>query len=378
MSRATFSTTFYCRSSKVNKQGLAPLELSIIVNGERLFLNLPSKLNPLEFNRKRKPAYIEDLLNTYRVKINEVCTDLMSDGMPITSATLREYLKTGGTRSKTLENLFEEYLGLLDKRVGKSMTKCVYSKYVLVRDFVFEVLSPSKELCTLTNADMVRLYDVLKEKYLVSTAGGYMTKIKTIITYAIDNGYMKTNPLNGIKINKGTSTITYLTKEDLNTLKGLDLEDYPRLERVRDLMLFQASVGLAYVDLLQFDLSKVEEVNGVHIYQNKRQKTGVEFCAVILQDGLDILKKYDNTLPMLSNQKYNQYLKEIGKLGKIKTLLTTHLLRRTYATLLLNSGVNISAVSKMLGHSQISITQKAYAKTTSDLVIAEMKNKVVV
>lgn len=62
----------------------------------------------------------------------------------------------------------------------------------------------------------------------------------------------------------------------------------------------------------------------------------------------------------------------IPRLGKIKTPLTTHLLRRTYATLLLNSGVNISAVSKMLGHSQISITQKAYAKTTSDFVVNEI------
>lgn len=354
------------------------MELSIIVNGDRLFLNLPSKLNPTEFNRKRRPAYLEDLLNTYRIKINEVCTELMNEGMPITASTLREYLKSGGKKSKTLQSLFEEYLDMLGNRVGKSMTKCVFSKYLLVRDFCYKTLSPSKELCTLTNADMVRLYDALKEKYLTSTAGGYMTKIKTVITYAIDNGYMKTNPLNGIKICKGTSTITYLTKEELSTLKRLDLEDYPRLERVRDLMLFQASVGLAYVDLIHIDLSKIEEVNGIHIYQNKRQKTGVEFCAVVLQDGLEILKKYDNQLPLLSNQKYNQYLKEIGRLGRIKTPLTTHLLRRTYATLLLNSGVNISAVSKMLGHSQISITQKAYAKTNSDFVITEMKNKVVV
>lgn len=237
----------------MNKNGLSPLELSIVINQERILLNLPSRLNPKHFNKKRKPSYIEDLLNAYRVKINEVCTMLMNDGLPITVHTLREYLKTGGIKTKTVQSLFEEYLSILQKRVGKNLTAKVYNKYELVKEFVYKTLSPSKELCTITNADVVKLYDALKCKYLTSTSAGYMTKIKTIITYAVDNGYMKINPLNGIKIDKGMPSVEYLTTEEINAIKALDLADYPRLQKVRDLALIQLSTGMAYVDLMKFN-----------------------------------------------------------------------------------------------------------------------------
>ena len=61
--RATFCISFYCRKSKMNKNGLSPLELSIVINQERILLNLPSRLNPKHFNKKSKPSYIEDIIN---------------------------------------------------------------------------------------------------------------------------------------------------------------------------------------------------------------------------------------------------------------------------------------------------------------------------
>lgn len=367
--RATFSISFYCRESKVNRQGLSPLELSININQERLFINLPSKLNPKEFNKKRKPAYMENLLNTYRVRINEVCTELMAEGLPITASTLREYLKTGGTKSKTIEALFEEYLSILKKRVGKTITQSVYSKYELVKNFVCATLSPNREVCTITNKDIVLLYDTLKERYLLSTAGGYMTKIKTIFRYALDNNIMKINPFNGIKIDKGTPTIEYLTGADIEAIKGLKLEDYPRLERVRDLALIQMATGLSYVDLMAFNPDNITHINGIPTYTSHRKKTNIEFTTTILPFGMDVI---DKGIPIISNQKYNQYLKEIQQLAKIKTNLTTHLLRKTFATLLLNSGVSLSVVAKTLGHATISTTQKHYIKTTDDFVAQEI------
>ena len=65
---------------------------------------------------------------------------------------------------------------------------------------------------------------------------------------------------------------------------------------------------------------------------------------------------------MLSNQKYNAYLKEIADLCGITKNLTTHLARHTFATTVtLNNDVPIESVSKMLGHSSLSMT-KIYAR----------------
>lgn len=371
--KSTFSTSYYCRDSKQNRQGLSPLELCININGKRLFVNLPSKFNPKEFNRKRRPQYIEDVLTQFRIKTNEVLSELMHNGLPITASTVREYMKTGGIKSKTLEDLCNDYLNVIKSRIGKSITPTVYKKYELVCNFLCSIFNKDKEVCSFNKENIVMAYEELKMKYLPSTSAGYMTKIKTIFTYAIDNGWLKTNPFSGIKIDKGESRVEFLTNEEINKIKQLDIVDYPRLEKVRDLMLFQASIGLAYIDLVLFDIEKIEVLNNTVVYANRRQKTNIEFTAVILPMGLQILKKYDGKLPLISNQKYNSYLKEIQKLAGIKTVITTHLLRKTYAHYMLNSGVRIETVARLLGHSNSLITQKIYCRKTTETIAKEIE-----
>lgn len=262
MPRTTFSITYYCRKSKKNKHGFSPLEMCININQERLFINLPSKLNPKEFNKRKKSVEVEELLAQYKVKASEIITQLLMENTPITATCIREYMRTGGTKSITIEALCKEYLDILKKRVGKTMTPQVYKKYVLVRDFMFEVLTPNKELCAIVNADMVKIYDILKERFMPSTSAGYMVKIKTFFSYAIDNGWMKINPFHGIKVDKGIPNVEFLSTEELTKIRNLDLSDYERLERVRDLMLFQASVGTAYCDLVSFDVGRIVEIDG--------------------------------------------------------------------------------------------------------------------
>ena len=371
--KTSFSVTFICRESKKTKQGVSPLELAININQQRLYINLPVKFNPKEFNKKRKPNEIEIILNQYRVKINEIIGELMQQNLPITAETLRNYLRTGGTRSKTMTDLCEEYLQHLQTRLGKTMTVQVYKKYELVRDFVVEMCG-TKELCTITNGDVIRMYDTLKSKYLPSTSAGYMVKIKSLFYYAVDNGYIKANPANNIKINKGAVRVEFLSGDDIIKIKNLDLTYIDRLDKVRDLLLFQASVGVAYCDLVNFDSSNIEVINDVPTYTSNRQKTGVEYTSVILPMGMAILKKYDGQLPLISNQKYNVYLKDIQRLAGVKTNITTHLLRKTYAHTLLNNGVNISVVAKCLGHTTTQITQRCYCKPSTSFVANEVGN----
>lgn len=369
--RTSFSITFMCRESKKTKQNLAALEMCMNINQKRVYINLPVKFNPKDFNKKRQPVEIQTIVNQYRVKINEIIGELMQQGKPVTADTLREYLRTGGTKTYTVSTLVDEYMEQLKTRLGTTLKKGVYEKYVLVAQFMKQEIG-NKELCTITNGDAIRLYDVLKAKYLPSTSAGYMVKIKAIFYYAIDNGMMKINPCNSIKINKGAVRVEYLTPEDINKIKGLNLADFDRLDRVRDLMLFQLSVGVAYCDLVTFDSSKIEIINNIPTYTSNRQKTGVEFTSVILPMGMHILKKYDGQLPVISNQKYNAYLKDIQKLANVKTNITTHLLRKSYAHTLLNNGVNISAVAKCLGHTTTQITQRCYCKPSTEFVVNEM------
>lgn len=83
---------------------------------------------------------------------------------------------------------------------------------------------------------------------------------------------------------------------------------------------------------------------------------------------LDILRKYDYKLPVLTNQKYNAYLKEIADLCGINKRLTTHLARHTAATLMLNAGISMDVVAKILGHSNTTMTAH-YAKMMDRTII---------
>ena len=100
----------------------------------------------------------------------------------------------------------------------------------------------------------------------------------------------------------------------------------------------------------------------------------------MLTPALEILKKYKGKLPMLSNVKYNEYIKEVVKAAGIDKPVTTHWARHTGATLLLNAGVPIEIVSKVCGHSSIKMTEKIYAKLLPKTVVAavnEIEDKLI-
>ena len=110
-----------------------------------------------------------------------------------------------------------------------------------------------------------------------------------------------------------------------------------------------------------------------------RQKTDTPVDVPLLKVPLAILKKYEGQLPkgellpVLSNQKLNSYLKEIGDLCGINKNITFHLARHTFATTTtLAKGVPIETVSKMLGHTNIETTQ-IYARITNDKIRKDMQ-----
>ena len=99
----------------------------------------------------------------------------------------------------------------------------------------------------------------------------------------------------------------------------------------------------------------------------ERIKTGVPYVSSILPPALHILEKYGMKIPKMNNADYNRHLKALGLMAGIKTRLHSHLARHTFATYMLRNGVKIESVSKMLGHTNITQTQR-YAKVLAQSV----------
>lgn len=372
--RTTFNIGFVCRQSKVTKAGKAPVEMSIIINGKRTYLTLPMKEDPKQFQKlvaSKKMNPMKEYLEQIYQKVVVAQTELVKNDIPVTAISLKDYIQNGCTNSYTIDDLFTEYLKILKKRVGVNLTAAVYRKYEIVRDLFYTSISNTKQVNEITNGVIANFYAELNRKYESTTSAAMMVKLKTIITYALDNGKLKINPFNSIKISKRTKEVEYLTLDEIQAIKSKSFNG--RLEKVRDLFLFQCFTGLAYADMAQ--LTKEDfQFNGEQIFIKKcRVKTGISYLTVLIDEAVEIIRRYNFELPVLSNQKYNSYLKEIADLCGITKPMHTHIGRHTFATYMLNKGVSIEVVAKMLGHSNIKQTQH-YSKLVDKTVFKAVQN----
>lgn len=375
MSFTTFNVSFYCRESKAGVKGYAPLELCIIINGERALITLPRKEKPKEFRasiQAKRNNDIKAYLDAVRHRLNAITTEMMEQGVILTASTLRECFAYGGVRHYTIKDLFDEYLAILKNRIGIDLTLRSYRKYELSRDKFYQVIDKGKPLSAITSAVIIEYMAILKKEYNVPTANGYGQRIKTVVKYGMSKGLIKVNPFINVHLRKGDNDIEFLTVEEINRIRDTDFLN-ASLNRVRDLFVFQASCGLSYCDMASLEPGDIQfNQEGQPFIHKRRAKTNVYYTSVILEDGLAVLRKYDFTLPLISNQKYNAALKFIKEMCGINKPLHTHIARHTYATRCINEGIRLEVVAKLLGHSTTRITQH-YAKLLEKNVVKEVQ-----
>jgi integrase len=178
-----------------------------------------------------------------------------------------------------------------------------------------------------------------------------------------------------------------LSKEDLQKIASVQFPT-ERSGQVRNIFLFCCYTGLAYADIKKLKRSEIAiGIDGERWIFTSRQKTDTPSKIPLLPPALEILEKYENDprcqnenllMPVLSNQKMNDYLKQIADLSGIDKVLTFHIAPHTFATTItLSNGVPIETVSKMLGHKSLRTTQQ-YAKILDLKVSHDMmvlKNK---
>lgn len=361
--RTTSAISFYCRESKKDRNGYAPLECSVTICGERRFLNLPMKFKPQDFNKKRPSQEIIETLDLWRGKINSYMIELMKVGRPITSEILRRAIQEGGVmiRPYTVGDLFDDYLNILRKRVDIDLKPTVYRKYELTALFALKYAHRDDEISKMTPYTIKTIEVALRARYDPSTTAGYLTRLKTFIRFGMDNGKLTVNPFQNIRIVKPVKPIRALEETEVQHLLTLSLE--PRLQRVLDLFLIQCGTGMAYSDLMDFEVNDMKKEGDWYYISKPRNKTGKTFTALVLPWAVPIIFHY-GVLPKITNQVYNRYLKEVD--GR----LTSHMGRRTYASTLANKNVSMEVVAAALGDNQ-QVTARYYAKILDKTVIRQ-------
>ena len=125
--------------------------------------------------------------------------------------------------------------------------------------------------------------------------------------------------------------------------------------------------------MMLYDFTQCRNAKDYAVFSGIRSKTGVLFTFVLTPKAKAILERYCYKLPKLPNQKYNTKLKLVADAAGIDKSITSHDGRRSCGYMLLNAGVPISVVSRILGHSSIRQTEQAYAKLLDSTIADEIK-----
>ena len=246
-------------------------------------------------------------------------------------------------------------------------------------NIVFNAVEASHCLDTfgdLTKANVIAFDAYLRRQKNKSdyTIHGYHKKVKKYTKILWQMEMIASDPYQYVKFPKGSNKERNpLDESELLSMRNLKCKGH--LDRARDLFIFMAYTGLAYCDMELFDFNTMTVERPDYTYiDGERLKTGSNFFTPILPPAMDVLKKYNYKLPVISNQKLNEYCHVLEALCQIHKPVTCHIGRHSFATLMLSYGFSLETVKKMLGHKDIKTTQ-IYAKISTKLVEDDVKKK---
>ena len=308
------------------KKGL--IQLEVYSEGRRVFVSTGIKVYADQWKDTRRvintplAVSLNKTLDAMMQKYVDWEASLYGNGGEFDFDKLQRFVKSGSEKSASFVDFVSKRMeerNDIRESTRKSQHKLISSlrEFGLIRYF-----------SDLTKENIVRYDEFLHGKgYRQQTVHSYHKFMKIYINAAIRLELMDKNPYEGIKIERGKSELRrYLTQEELLRIRNAVIANVS-ICKVRDLFLFQCYTGFAYADLAAFDFGNVVQRNGKFVVHDARKKTGENFYVVLMAPAVDILRKYDFKLPMMSNAQYNLRLKVLADYAGIDKVLTSHAAR---------------------------------------------------
>jgi integrase len=377
--------------------------------GKKEKFTYSTKLKVLENHWDGKKQRVKNVLEATNSQIinnflNELSTNVtnwrvkcIAESEIITPKTLKTFLDNATNKTEKPETLtfftfFKQFIDNAPSRINHQTNKIISERTVkkyrstLVHLEKYAATQKRKILdfedinIDFYNGFLSYLTTVKDMK--TNTIGKYISIVKVVLGEAERTGLTVPQAYKSryFKVLREDVGKTYLSENELKTLELLDLSDNERLDRVRDFFLIGAWTGLRFSDFTDITPERIiKGDNGqydIKLFQHKTEELVVIPCHSVV---LDILKKYDFKLPKaISNQKFNDYLKELCQLvgftqrielkstkgGKRQTdisekweRISSHTARRSFATnFYKRKDVKVKTIMAMTGHK----TEKAF------------------
>lgn len=388
---------FWLRKSKATKDGMAPIYVRITIEGKDENISLSRKAHPDFWDSKLKRVTDASAeAKATNLKIGRIENDLernftvlQSQHEDVTPLMLKNAflglpVKFNGSNHALLETskirtllaAFDDFIEDFQKMVTNgTRSNETLKHWRTTRTKVAEFINSEYGLADIDLVDIRKTFapDFYKfmtiettEPLAEVTAKMHVKKTKQIVESCVNNEILERNPLKAFKCGGGDKEVVPLEMAQVNALyeKEISIE---RLAEVRDAFIFQCFTGFAYQDIYGLTTENIIRVGakGERWLSKERGKTKVNETVPILPIVQELIAKYAThpyclekkcLIPINSNARYNAYLKELAVICGINRELNTHLARHTFADMMLNNGVPLEDVSKMLGHKNLRTT----------------------
>jgi len=362
-----------------------------IIKGKKRYLplqyHLDETINPAFWNSNKGevkqiskfPQYPEfnARLNNIRDTVLTILRKFKNDDINLSSDLLRKEFDSIFKKHKdqTVKNSAMELMSFIPHFIETS-TKTVGTKrnYKQVLKNLQDYEQQKNTKLTFDKIDIDFYNDFVlflqSKRFTPNTVGARIKVLKTFMNEAYERSLHKNTDYKKRAFGRPSEETRsiYLNDKELEDIYKLDLSSNKKLDHVRDWFLIGAYTGLRYSDLER--LSK-DNING-NFVEIKTKKTSTIVIVPINPMVKSILEKYDYQLPkMISNQKFNDYIKEVAQKAKIEedifmeetkgtlkikksekkyNLVSAHTARRSFATNAFLAGVPTIQIMKMTGH----------------------------
>lgn len=254
---------------------------------------------------------------------------------------------------------------------NKPDTRKTYTSY-FKKLSKFEILKQI-DYKKITQIQINKTATALKKELSTSYTKRVLSFLKSSYNYAYQNGTIESNPFLSILLPTATfKRRTPLTPVEIKLLFRNYNDLTAKLQRVADIAQFQVRTGLAYCDLKRVRRKWIEQHQGQLFLIDRRQKTKTDFCIPLGSEVYNYLVSVNFSVPVMSNQKYNAYLKELAGFQGVERKITSHDLRVTYGQMQVDKGYTLDSVARMMGHERVHTTLTHYAKLSKERVINEV------
>ncbi|GMN06298.1 site-specific integrase [Croceitalea sp. MTPC5] len=402
--------SFHLRQDKIKKSGLVPIRMLISANGFKYFKVIKGidciKPHWDDSNQRIKTPRKNEAYN-YHLEYNKIIDEsenraktlfryILLNNINPTKDFIVEKMSKGLEPIKLTNDFFPSFDEFIEKGKNVKATSTL-KKYQSVLNFYKEFSENTNFPLTFETINIQffeRFRDYCFEEK--NTLNNYFAKLisilKTFMNWSFERGYHENVEYRKFKASEEEIEVIYLTMDELMALYKHDFHN-DRLKQVRDVYCFGCFTGLRYSDLSQLRSSNI--LDDYLVLNIKKTKT-ISHKIPLNNFAKEILARYEDTihepLPIISDVKFNKYIKECCRFAKITTptsisrwvgqkridltepkwkFITSHTARKTFVTNSLVLGMKEMVVRNITGHKK-EASFRRYVKIAEDLKKQEM------